>query len=131
MFNTVGPRQSPDHGMVVPRLIGQAVTGQPVTVYGDGRQTRCFCHVGDVVDALVRLLDDERAVGQVFNVGSTEEVSVLDLASRIRTIAGTQAPIRFVPYEEAYEPGFEDMARPGARHRAARVIDGLGAVTQA
>lgn len=111
IFNTVGPRQRPDHGMVVPRMIREATAGQPLTIHGDGRQTRCFCHVADLVRALIGLLDEESAVGQVFNVGSTEEVTVLDLATRIRTIAGTDTPIRFVPYDEAYGAGFEDVAR--------------------
>lgn len=111
IFNTVGPRQRPDHGMVVPRMISQATAGQPLTIHGDGRQTRCFCHVADLVGALILLLDERCAVGQVFNVGSTEEVTVLDLATRIQTIAGTNAPIQFVPYGEAYGAGFEDVVR--------------------
>lgn len=111
LFNTVGPRQSPAYGMVVPRLVGQALAGEPLTVYGDGRQSRCFCHVHDVVAALLLLLDDPRAIGQVFNVGSPEEVSILDLAHRIRLATNTDVPIVLVPYEEAYECGFEDMRR--------------------
>ena len=111
LFNTVGPRQSPAYGMVVPRLVRQALAGEPVTVHGDGLQTRCFCHVLDVVDALARLLDSEAAVGEVFNVGSTEEVTILDLARRIVARAASRSAIELVPYEEAYETGFEDMRR--------------------
>lgn len=111
-FNTVGPRQSPAYGMVIPRFVRQALEGRPVTVHGDGRQTRCFGHVGDVVDAVIRLLDDERATGEVFNVGNPgEEISILGLAERIVARTGSDSPIEFVPYEQAYEPGFEDMRR--------------------
>jgi UDP-glucose 4-epimerase len=111
LFNTVGPRQSPAYGMVVPRLVRQAIGAEPLTVYGDGTQTRCFCHVADVVRALVALLDDERANGEVFNVGSTEEISICSLARRILERTGSQSPINLVPYAEAYEAGFEDMQR--------------------
>ncbi|MGH9013417.1 MAG: NAD-dependent epimerase/dehydratase family protein [Acidimicrobiia bacterium] len=111
LFNTVGPRQSPAYGMVIPRLVRQALAGEPMTVFGDGRQTRCFCHVIDVVDALLRLLDHPAAEGDVFNVGSTEEVSILELARRIKGRTGSRSKIRLVPYDEAYEVGFEDMAR--------------------
>jgi UDP-glucose 4-epimerase len=111
LFNTVGPRQSPAYGMVMPRLVRQALAGEPLTVFGDGTQTRCFCHVADVVRALLALLDDPRAEGEVFNVGSTEEVSILALARRIIACAGSASPIHLVPYETAYEVGFEDMKR--------------------
>jgi UDP-glucose 4-epimerase len=111
LFNTVGPRQSPAYGMVIPRLVRQALAGEPMSVYGDGNQTRCFCHVSDVVDALLRLLDHPDAEGDVFNVGSSEEVSILDLAQRIKLRAGTNSNIDLIPYDEAYEPGFEDLAR--------------------
>ena len=111
LFNTVGPRQSGRYGMVIPRLIAQAVAGEPVTVYGDGTQTRCFCHVGDVVDALLRLLDHPDALGDVFNVGSQEEVSILELARRIVAMTGSRSSIELVPYDQAYETGFEDMLR--------------------
>lgn len=110
-FNTVGPRQSPAYGMVLPRLVRQALKGEDLTVYGDGTQTRCFCHVSDVVDAVVRLLDEPAAEGDVFNVGSTEEISIKDLAGRVIDITGSPSGIRLVPYEEAYEEGFEDMKR--------------------
>lgn len=111
LFNTVGPRQSPAYGMVVPRLVRQAIAGEPLTVHGDGLQTRCFCHVTDVVDVLARLLDDDAAVGDVFNIGATEEITILDLARRIVERTGSASPIELVPYEEAYESGFEDMRR--------------------
>lgn len=111
LFNTVGPRQTAAYGMVLPRLVSQALSGKPLTVYGDGTQTRCFCHVVDVVEALLLLLGEERAEGDVFNVGSTEEVSIADLAERIIAMTGSSSDIRFVPYDEAYEQGFEDMMR--------------------
>lgn len=111
LFNTVGPRQSPAYGMVLPRFVRQAVAGEPLTVYGDGTQTRCFCHVADTVDALLRLLDEPEAEGQVFNVGSEEEISILDLARRVVEMAGGRSPIALVPYDEAYQSGFEDMLR--------------------
>jgi UDP-glucose 4-epimerase len=111
LFNTVGPRQSPAYGMVVPRLVRQALGGEPITVFGDGMQTRCFCHVTDVVEALLGLLDHPDAVGDVFNVGSNEEISIVDLARRIVERAGSTSTIYLIPYEEAYEAGFEDMRR--------------------
>ncbi len=111
LFNTVGPRQSPAYGMVIPRLVRQALVGEPLTVFGDGSQTRCFCHVSDVVDALLRVLANPGAEGDVFNVGSTEEVSILELAERIRERARSTSPIELIPYDRAYEVGFEDMLR--------------------
>jgi UDP-glucose 4-epimerase len=111
LFNTVGPRQSAAYGMVVPRLVHQALDGQPLTVYGDGSQTRCFCHVTDVVDALVRLLNEPAAVGDVFNVGSSEEISIEQLARLIIDKTGSPSSIVHVPYDVAYETGFEDMVR--------------------
>jgi UDP-glucose 4-epimerase len=111
LFNTVGPRQSPAYGMVVPRLARQAVAGEPLTIYGDGRQTRCFCHVSDVVDGLIGLLDNPAAVGGVFNVGSSEEISILGLAEKIIRRAGSTSSIQLIPYDEAYPVGFEDMQR--------------------
>jgi nucleoside-diphosphate-sugar epimerase len=111
LFNTVGPRQSGAYGMVLPRLVGQALAGKPMTVYGDGRQTRCFCHVADTNAAILQLLDEPLAVGQAFNVGSSEEVSILELADRVRRATGTDVPTQLVPYEQAYEQGFEDMLR--------------------
>jgi UDP-glucose 4-epimerase len=111
LFNTVGPRQSPAYGMVIPRLVRQAIAGEPMTVFGDGHQTRCFCHVADVVDALLRVLDESSAVGDVFNVGSQEEISILALAARIKELAGSTSQVEIVPYEHAYGPGFADMRR--------------------
>jgi UDP-glucose 4-epimerase len=111
LFNTVGPRQTGNYGMVVPRLVGQALAGEPLTVYGDGRQTRCFCHVADVVRALHALLDEQSAWGNVFNVGSTDEVSIIDLARRIVALTGSGSRVSLTPYDEAYGPGFEDMYR--------------------
>ncbi len=111
LFNTVGPRQSPAYGMVIPRLVEQALCGAPLTVFGDGTQTRCFAHVADVVDALLGLLDHEDAIGQTFNVGSADEVSILELAKTIIELTGSSAGIDLIPYDEAYVAGFEDMTR--------------------
>ncbi len=111
LFNTVGPRQSPAYGMVIPRLIRQALLGEPLTVFGDGRQTRCFAHVADVVAAMLLLLDDENAVGGTFNVGTSDEISIVDLAELIMSRCRSQSSIQLVPYEQAYETGFEDMDR--------------------
>jgi len=111
MFNTVGPRQTGAYGMVLPRFAQQAVRGEALTVYGDGTQTRCFCHVEDVVRAMLGLLEEPRAEGDVFNIGTTEEVSILELARRVIEAAESASEVRLVPYEEAYEEGFEDMLR--------------------
>ncbi|RUL88617.1 NAD-dependent epimerase/dehydratase family protein [Tautonia sociabilis] len=111
LFNTVGPRQTGRYGMVIPRFVQQGMAGEPITVYGDGRQTRCFAHVLDVVDALVRLIHHPDARGQVFNVGNGEEVSILQLAERVRDLTGGRSAIRTIPYDEAYTSGFEDMVR--------------------
>jgi len=111
LFNTVGPRQTGRYGMVIPTFVKQALSGRPITVYGDGSQTRCFGYVGDVVSALVKLMDHPEAVGQVFNIGSEEEVSILDLAERIKELTHSDSEIVFVPYDEAYEEGFEDMPK--------------------
>lgn len=111
LFNTVGPRQTGQYGMVIPNFVRQALAGRPITVYGDGQQTRCFGYVGDVVGALVKLMDKEESVGQVFNIGSNEEVTILELAERIKTLTNSDSEIVFVPYDEAYEEGFEDMPR--------------------
>ncbi len=110
-FNTVGPRQTGRYGMVVPRFVSQALRGEPITVYGDGSQSRCFLHVEDLVEALVGLLEHPASNNRVFNVGSTEEVTILELARRIKTLSGSDSPIVFVPYRDAYAPGFEDMQR--------------------
>ena len=111
LFNTVGPRQSPAYGMVIPRLICQALRGEPVTVFGSGRQTRCFAHVADVIVAILMLLDDGAAVGETFNVGSSDEISILDLARLVVSRCESQSPIHLIPYDQAYESGFEDMER--------------------
>jgi UDP-glucose 4-epimerase len=111
LFNTVGPRQTGQYGMVLPRFIKAAKNGQPLKVYGDGQQTRCFCYVRDTVEALVRLQNCLAARGQVFNVGSTEEVSIRDLAGRVINSLGSKSTVEFVPYQQAYEPGFDDMRR--------------------
>jgi UDP-glucose 4-epimerase len=111
LFNTVGPRQTGRYGMVIPRFISQGLAGEPLTVYGDGTQTRCFAHVLDVIGALVRLIGLPEAVGQVFNVGNDEEISILALAERVRILTGARSTIRTIPYSEAYTAGFEDMIR--------------------
>jgi UDP-glucose 4-epimerase len=111
LFNTVGPRQSPAYGMVIPRFIQQALNNEPLTVFGDGRQTRCFAHVADVVDALLRLLDEPEAIGQTFNIGSAQEISIRELAGLIIGRCGSRSRIQLVPYDQAYGPGFEDMQR--------------------
>ena len=111
LFNTVGPRQTGRYGMVLPRFIAAARSGQPLQVYGDGQQTRCFCYVSDTVEALVRLQGCAAAHGRVFNVGSTEEISIRDLAHRVIATLGSSSAIEFVPYSRAYEPGFDDMRR--------------------
>jgi UDP-glucose 4-epimerase len=111
LFNTVGPRQTGQYGMVLPSFVRQALTGEPITVFGDGKQSRSFTYVGDVVDALVKMAEDPRAVGQVYNIGSTEEITIMALAERVRALTGTRSAIRLVPYDEAYEEGFEDMPR--------------------
>jgi UDP-glucose 4-epimerase len=123
LFNTVGPRQTGRYGMVLPRFIASAKAGQPLRVYGDGAQTRCFCYVSDTVEALVRLLNCPPARAQVFNVGGTEEVTIRELAERVIRILGSNSAIEFVSYSQAYEPGFEDM------RRRRPVIDKLAAVT--
>ena len=111
LFNTVGPRQTGSYGMVIPRFVNQAIRGEDLTVYGSGEQTRCFCAVFDVVEAMVRLVDTPQAYGTVCNLGGEEEVSIADLARRVIKQVGSDADVRFIPYEEAYEEGFEDMQR--------------------
>jgi UDP-glucose 4-epimerase len=111
LFNTVGPRQTGQYGMVVPRFVRQGLAGEPITVYGDGKQTRCFAHVLDVVEALPKLMHLPTARGQIYNIGSTEEVSMLDLAQRVKAATGGRSEIKLIPYEQAYVEGFEDMRR--------------------
>ncbi len=111
LFNTVGPRQTGRYGMVLPRFVSQALNGQPITVYGSGEQTRSFTWVGDVVSALIELASHPRAVGEVFNVGGTEETSITELAQLVVNVTGSPSKVVFVPYDQAYEEGFEDMHR--------------------
>ena len=111
LFNTVGPRQTGRYGMVVPRFIAAAQSGQPLKVYGDGSQTRCFCLVTDTVEALVRLQGCPAARGEVFNVGGTEEVSIRQLAELVIGVLGSRSTIEYLPYSQAYAKGFEDMRR--------------------
>ena len=111
LFNTVGPRQTGRYGMVIPTFVKQALSGRPITVYGDGKQTRCFGYVGDVVGALTKLMDRSEAIGNVYNIGSNEEISIVQLAEKVRQLTNSDSDIVFVPYDEAYEEGFEDMPR--------------------
>jgi UDP-glucose 4-epimerase len=124
LFNTVGPRQTGRYGMVLPRFIAAARAGQPLQVHGDGRQSRCFCYVRDTVESLVRLQNCPAARGQVFNVGSTEEITIFDLAKLVIEILHSESAIELVPYSRAYEPGFDDM------RRRKPVIDKLAATVQ-
>jgi len=110
LFNTVGPRQAGQYGMVLPRFVQQALAGDDLTVYGDGSQSRCFCHVNDTVRALLALVETDSAIGDVFNVGSTQEIGIEELAHRVIESAGSSSEIRYVPLEEAYEPGFEEVS---------------------
>jgi UDP-glucose 4-epimerase len=111
LFNTVGPRQTGQYGMVIPNLVRQALAGQPITVFGDGTQSRSFTYVGDVVRAMVALIDEPRAVGQVFNIGNGKEITIRALAEKIKQMTGSSSEIVTVPYDKAYEAGFEDMPR--------------------
>ncbi|OGX35370.1 MAG: nucleoside-diphosphate sugar epimerase [Omnitrophica WOR_2 bacterium RIFCSPLOWO2_12_FULL_51_24] len=111
LFNTVGPRQSGAYGMVVPRFVTQALHNEDITVYGSGKQSRCFLHVRDVVDALPRIIENQKAYGQVFNIGSQEEITIEGLAQKVIEITGSRSKVIRIPYEEAYEEGFEDMER--------------------
>ena len=111
LFNTVGPRQTGQYGMVIPRFVKQALGNSPITVYGTGKQSRCFTWVGDVINVLIQLPQKSQAVGRVFNVGNTQEISIHDLAQLVKAMTGSASDIEFVPYDEAYEAGFEDMDR--------------------
>jgi UDP-glucose 4-epimerase len=111
LFNTVGPRQTGQYGMVVPNFVKQALAGKPITVYGDGKQSRCFTHVADVVRALIALMEHEPAYGQVYNIGNNNEISIGDLAKQVREMCASKSEIVYIPYEKAYEQGFEDMPR--------------------
>lgn len=123
LFNTVGPRQTGQYGMVVPRFVGAALRGEPITVYGDGMQSRCFGHVADVTEGLVKMLETPACFGQVINIGNDEEVTILELAKKAIELTGSKSEIRFIPYSEAYGDGFEDMRRrvPGLE-KARRLI---------
>jgi UDP-glucose 4-epimerase len=111
LFNTVGPRQTGQYGMVLPTFVRQALAGQPITVFGDGTQSRSFTYVGDVVEALMQLAQEPKAVGEVFNIGNTGEVTIRMLAERVKELTGSNSDIQLIPYDEAYEAGFEDMPR--------------------
>jgi UDP-glucose 4-epimerase len=111
LFNTVGPRQTGQYGMVIPNFVRQALAGQPITVFGDGTQSRSFTYVGDVVKAMLALIDEPRAIGQVFNIGNGKEISIRELAEKVKQMTGSKSEIVMVPYDKAYEAGFEDMAR--------------------
>jgi UDP-glucose 4-epimerase len=124
LFNTVGPRQTGVYGMVLPRFVRQALTGEPVTVFGDGMQTRCFAHVDDTVEAIVRLLNSEAAHGQVFNIGSDREISIYELARRVTAHADSSSEIRFIPYDLAYDEGFEELGRRKPDTTAVRELTG-------
>jgi nucleoside-diphosphate-sugar epimerase len=110
-FNTVGPRQTGRYGMVVPNFVKQALDNGTISIYGSGKQSRCFCDVRDTVEAVIRLMDNERAIGEVVNIGNTEEISIEDLAKVVKQRLGSSSPLEYVPYDKAYEPGFEDMMR--------------------
>ncbi len=124
LFNTIGPRQTGQYGMVVPRFVRQALRGEPITVYGDGSQKRSFTWVGDVVVGITRLILEPRAYGEVFNLGHTKEISIMELAHLVRHIAGSTSPIMTISYEEIYGPGFEDMPRRLPDIRKARTVVG-------
>lgn len=110
-FNTVGPRQTDRYGMVVPTFVRQALAGESITVYGDGEQSRCFGYVGDVVNAVIALMESEEAVGEIFNIGNDEEITIRGLAERVKTLTGSSSSLAFIPYEDAYNKEFEDMRR--------------------
>ncbi len=127
LFNTVGPRQTGQYGMVVPTFVKQALTGRAITIHGDGNQSRCFAHVSDVVRALVALMDHPGAVGDVFNIGSDEEVTILRLAERVKELTGSRSEIVTIPYELAYGEGFRRYAAPRARYHQGGAIGRLPA----
>ena len=111
LFNIVGPRQTGSFGMVLPTFVRQALKGEPITVYGDGLQRRCFCHVADTVDAILRLMAAPGAIGDIFNIGVEDEITILDLATKVRDRVGSGSEVHLIPYDEAYGEGFEDMER--------------------
>ena len=110
-FNTVGPRQTGRYGMVLPNFVKSALDNSPISVYGNGKQSRCFCDVQDTVEAVIRLMDTSKSIGEVVNVGNTEEITIENLAARVKQRTGSSSPIEYIPYDQAYEPGFEDMMR--------------------
>jgi len=111
LFNTVGPRQTGSYGMVIPRFVSQALRNEPITIFGDGTQTRCFCAVDDIVNGILALSETPEAFGKVFNLGGREEISIKELAEKIIGLTGSKSDLRFIPYDMAYEEGFEDMQR--------------------
>ena len=129
LFNTVGPRQTGRYGMVMPTLVGQALAGQPLTIFGSGKQSRCFCDVQDCVQAILRLAGTDGAVGEIVNIGTDHEVSIQGLAEFIRERTQSSSPIEYVPYDEAYEPGFEDMQRRVPSLRKLELLTGFRAQT--
>jgi UDP-glucose 4-epimerase len=110
-FNTVGPRQTGQYGMVIPRFVGWALAGEPIQVYGTGKQSRCFCNVADTVRAILQLTDEPAAVGEIFNIGTDESISIEDLAFKVKAMTSSTSEVVYIPYDEAYAPGFEDMDR--------------------
>ncbi len=124
LFNTVGPRQTGQYGMVITTFVQQALEGKPLTVYGDGSQTRCFCHVHDVIQAIYKVSQEDKALGQVYNIGTDEEISIMELARRVISITGSSSQIVVIPYSEAYEEGFEDMLK--RRPDLAKITDLIG-----
>jgi UDP-glucose 4-epimerase len=129
LFNTVGPRQTGRYGMVLPRFVEAALRNEPLIVFGNGDQTRCFCHVNDTIEALVRLQNTPAAVGEVINIGSTEEISIADLARRVITLLNSKSEVRIIPYSTAYPPGFEDMPRRKPSIEKLRRITGFSPAT--
>lgn len=129
LFNTVGPRQVGHYGMVVPRLVGQALREEPLTVFGDGLQTRCFSYVLDVVPSIIDLAEEPRSYGNAYNLGGAEEISMLDLATRILNVTGSSSPVTLVPYSEAYAPGYEDMRRRVPDNTSAGTLVGFAPST--
>jgi UDP-glucose 4-epimerase len=125
LFNTVGPRQTGSYGMVVPRFVSQALRNEAITVFGDGAQTRCFCYVGDIVSGLLALSEHPEAFGKVFNLGGVEEISISDLATRVIERSGSTSEVEFIPYDVAYEEGFEDMERRVPNNSRARELVGF------
>lgn len=125
LFNTVGPRQTGRYGMVLPNFVDQALNGKPITVYGSGKQSRCFCDVRDTVEGLMRLMDTQKAIGEVVNIGNTEEVSIEGLARIVRERTQSNSEIVYIPYDRAYEPGFEDMQRRVPNIEKLRALTGF------